>query len=104
MDTLIDPPLRSRSRGKSHSRVRALIASRRDYFVGILLLLAVVVLWTSSNFVTQVSGTVLLSIFVPNFWPRICLRVDTRNLSCALSPLLSATQKKTHNSVLASLT
>ncbi|KAH9847389.1 hypothetical protein C2E23DRAFT_520200 [Lenzites betulinus] len=44
---------RASSRGKSHSRVRAHAAGRRDYLVGILLLLAVVVLWTSSNFVTQ---------------------------------------------------
>ncbi|KAI0830641.1 hypothetical protein BC628DRAFT_1312839 [Trametes gibbosa] len=44
---------RATSRGKSHSRVRAHATGRRDYLVGILLLLAVVVLWTSSNFITQ---------------------------------------------------
>ncbi|KAI0778509.1 hypothetical protein BD413DRAFT_465106 [Trametes elegans] len=53
MDTESAPRPRSGSRGKSHSRARSHAASRKDYFVGILLLLVVVVLWTSSNFVTQ---------------------------------------------------
>ncbi|KAI0361261.1 hypothetical protein OH77DRAFT_410768 [Trametes cingulata] len=48
--TLLPP---ARERGKSHSRTRSHTASRRDYLVGILLLLVVVVLWTSSNFLTQ---------------------------------------------------
>ncbi|TBU46107.1 hypothetical protein BD309DRAFT_954822 [Dichomitus squalens] len=53
MDTSFTPPARSRSRGKSRSRARAQIANRRDYVIGIFLLLCVVVLWTTSNFVTQ---------------------------------------------------
>ncbi|KAI0652199.1 hypothetical protein C8Q79DRAFT_1005424 [Trametes meyenii] len=54
MDTETTPLPRASSRGKSHSRLRPhAAASRRDYLVGILLLLVVVVLWTSSNFVTQ---------------------------------------------------
>ncbi|KAI0673464.1 hypothetical protein C8Q78DRAFT_1185476 [Trametes maxima] len=54
MDTETTPLPRASSRGKSHSRLRShAAASRRDYLVGIFLLLVVVVLWTSSNFVTQ---------------------------------------------------
>ncbi|KAL7285157.1 hypothetical protein ACG7TL_000249 [Trametes sanguinea] len=55
MDTATTP-LPSASAGardKSHSRTRPHTAGRRDYVTGILLLLCVVVLWTSSNFVTQ---------------------------------------------------
>ncbi|KAJ7110100.1 hypothetical protein C8R44DRAFT_801373 [Mycena epipterygia] len=57
MDTFsstVHPP-RSVSRGKSVSpgRVLSRIQATRDYAVGIGLLLIVVVLWTSSNFVTQ---------------------------------------------------
>jgi hypothetical protein len=49
-------PPRSVSRGKSVSPGRALsrIQATRDYALGIGLLLIVVILWTSSNFVTQV--------------------------------------------------
>ncbi|CDO76612.1 hypothetical protein BN946_scf184868.g26 [Trametes cinnabarina] len=46
------PPARI-ARSKSRSRIRLHSAARRDYAIGILLLLVVVVLWTSSNFVTQ---------------------------------------------------
>ncbi|KAI0639732.1 hypothetical protein C8Q77DRAFT_1082614 [Trametes polyzona] len=54
MDTESTPlPHTRRARGKSHSRARSHAAGRRDYLVGVLLLLVVVVLWTSSNFVTQ---------------------------------------------------
>ncbi|KAI0375331.1 hypothetical protein BV20DRAFT_985895 [Pilatotrama ljubarskyi] len=53
MDTESTPLPRAHERGKSHSRTRSYAASRRDYLVGILLLLVVVVLWTSSNFLTQ---------------------------------------------------
>ncbi|KAJ7492512.1 hypothetical protein FB451DRAFT_1218604 [Mycena latifolia] len=57
MDTFsstVHPP-RSVSRGKSVSpgRVLSRIQATRDYAVGIGLLLIVVILWTSSNFVTQ---------------------------------------------------
>ncbi|KAL6310061.1 hypothetical protein BKA93DRAFT_757375 [Sparassis latifolia] len=40
-------------RGKSRSRTRTRMNTRKDYIVGICLLLVVVVLWTSSNFLTQ---------------------------------------------------
>ncbi|TFK89635.1 hypothetical protein K466DRAFT_597634 [Polyporus arcularius HHB13444] len=38
---------------KSQSRAQIQMKSRRDYAIGIALLLCVVILWTSSNFVTQ---------------------------------------------------
>ena len=41
--------------GQSDSDSRNAVASRRDYLLGIGLLLLVVLLWTSSNFITQVS-------------------------------------------------
>ncbi|KAJ7038076.1 hypothetical protein C8F04DRAFT_367128 [Mycena alexandri] len=55
MDTFPAHPPRSVSRGKSVSPGRALsrLRATRDYGIGIGLLLIVVVLWTSSNFVTQ---------------------------------------------------
>lgn len=49
---LADSMSRSRSRAKSPMRP---VLNRREYAVGIVLLLVVVFLWTSSNFVTQVS-------------------------------------------------
>ncbi|KZT05904.1 uncharacterized protein LAESUDRAFT_813148, partial [Laetiporus sulphureus 93-53] len=52
MDTLPAPLGRERSRGRSRSRMRE-SATRQDYVIGICLLLIVVVLWTSGNFVTQ---------------------------------------------------
>lgn len=45
-----------RLRVKSHTFVQMFL-EQRDYVLGILLLLAVVFLWTASNFVTQV-GTI----------------------------------------------
>ncbi|KAJ8474474.1 hypothetical protein ONZ51_g7183 [Trametes cubensis] len=51
MDTETALP-RPSSRSKSRSRPSHL-TSRKNYLVGILLLLAVVLLWTTSNFVTQ---------------------------------------------------
>ena len=41
--------------GQGDSDSRNAVASRRDYLLGIGLLLLVVLLWTSSNFITQVS-------------------------------------------------
>lgn len=40
---------------RSRSETRRAVANRRDYLLGIGLLLLVVLLWTSSNFITQVS-------------------------------------------------
>ncbi|KAI0331943.1 hypothetical protein GY45DRAFT_1400890 [Cubamyces sp. BRFM 1775] len=51
MDTETALP-RASSRSKSRPR-SSYITDRRDYLVGILLLLVVVLLWTTSNFVTQ---------------------------------------------------
>ena len=48
MDSL---PVQSPATGKSHGFYKL---ARRDYAVGICLLLLVVFLWTTSNFVTQV--------------------------------------------------
>jgi hypothetical protein len=44
METLQEPAQQLQGDGK-----------RRDYFIGVVLLLAVVLLWTIGNFVTQVS-------------------------------------------------
>lgn len=59
MDRLSSPSPRSRSRiaAKSQSRAQTQMKSRRDYVIGIILLLCVVILWTTSNFVTQVRRT-----------------------------------------------
>lgn len=40
--------------------------SNRDYAIGIVLLLCVVLLWTASNFVTQVSLPTLLQYSISN--------------------------------------
>ncbi|KAI0721311.1 hypothetical protein C8T65DRAFT_631287 [Cerioporus squamosus] len=55
MNRLSSPSPRSRSRiaAKSQSRAQTQMKSRRDYVIGIILLLCVVILWTTSNFVTQ---------------------------------------------------
>jgi solute carrier family 35, member F5 len=45
------PPAQSPMIGKSHMLHKL---ARRDYAIGICLLLLVVFLWTTSNFVTQV--------------------------------------------------
>lgn len=82
MDTESAPLPRTRSRGKSHSRVRSHAAVRRDYLVGILLLLVVVVLWTSSNFVTQVSGLIVCLVREVNLCRRTCSRMAMRSRSC----------------------
>ncbi len=82
MDTESAPPPRTRSRGKSHSRIRSHAAIRRDYVVGILLLLVVVVLWTSSNFVTQVSNSMVCYVQEANLCRRTCSRMAMRSRSC----------------------
>ena len=61
MERSASPPrARPRQKSKSRSRAQSHMQSRRDYLIGILLLLCVVVLWTSSNFVTQVCATLLI--------------------------------------------
>jgi len=54
--------LNERGRGERAKTER----SRHDYFVGVCLLLVVVLLWTLSNFVTQVS-TVKISEDITSF-------------------------------------
>ena len=49
METLHERESHSRGEGDKTEH------SRRDYFIGVCLLLVVVLLWTLSNFVTQVS-------------------------------------------------
>ncbi|KZT75168.1 hypothetical protein DAEQUDRAFT_720388 [Daedalea quercina L-15889] len=51
MDAAPQPTYRDQSRGKSRSRTR--LENKTDYIIGICLLLIVVILWTTSNFVTQ---------------------------------------------------
>ena len=53
MSTMDSQPIIEDGQGDSDSRNA--VASRRDYLLGIGLLLLVVLLWTSSNFITQVS-------------------------------------------------
>lgn len=55
METLHEPAQQSHS-----SEVNSKDLKRRDYFIGIGLLLTVVLLWTISNFVTQVQSYSLL--------------------------------------------
>jgi hypothetical protein len=70
MDTLPQAPTHGRSLSRTRSRILlrddkvveeplsdSVGLGRRDYAIGILLLLSVVVLWTLSNFITQVSPT-----------------------------------------------
>ena len=70
MDTLPQAPTHGRSLSRTRSRILlrddnkvveeplsdSVGLGRRDYAIGILLLLSVVVLWTLSNFITQVSS------------------------------------------------
>ncbi|KAI0931924.1 hypothetical protein AcW1_000803 [Taiwanofungus camphoratus] len=53
MDVLSSPSHSVHSRAKSRSRSRLRMKSRQDYTIGICLLLAVVMLWTAGNFLTQ---------------------------------------------------
>ena len=87
MDPSSDPPPRSRSRGESRSRALAHIDKRRDYLIGILLLLCVVVLWTTSNFVTQVCSIRWIQGRPVTLPPRICSKTAMRNHSCMFPPL-----------------
>ena len=72
-----------------------LALSRRDYIVGICLLLLVVFLWTTSNFVTQVrlesqSHHWSVQFTICMLAPRICSSGDTGNLSCLCHPILDS--------------
>ena len=67
--------------------------SRRDYVVGICLLLLVVFLWTTSNFVTQVrleSHHWSVQFTISTLAPRICSSGDSGNLSCPYHPILDS--------------
>ena len=66
--------------------------ARRDYAIGICLLLLVVFLWTTSNFVTQVRlyttvGLQVYLIIIPALAFRTCSSEDTRSLSCLCHPI-----------------
>jgi hypothetical protein len=76
----------SRLRDKIPVPPSAAALNKRDYAIGILLLLSVVVLWTSSNFITQVSTRVNKSNQdeAVNQGYRIFSRRDTINLFCEL--------------------
>ena len=85
MDTSLIPPPRSRSRGKSRSRALAQMANRRDYAIGIVLLLCVVVLWTTSNFVTQVRSVIAkTAMSCGTLFRRASSREVMRSRSCTL--------------------
>lgn len=56
--------------------------------VGILLLLCVVVLWTTSNFVTQVRFVRWVPVRRVTSFPRICSKAAMRSHSCMFPPLL----------------
>jgi hypothetical protein len=47
--------------------------ARRDYAIGICLLLLVVFLWTTSNFVTQVRLYIIIGLFKFNYHPCACI-------------------------------
>jgi ABC-type Na+ efflux pump permease subunit len=59
MDTLGSTPTGTHSVSKSSSASRKGPPSRNDYAIGLVLLFAVVLLWTTSNFVTQASSHTL---------------------------------------------
>ena len=67
--------------------VRTLVNDRREYVVGITLLLAVVVLWALSSFITQVRvdpfESPLYATDQSVVWCRIFSKGDTKNRSCA---------------------
>jgi solute carrier family 35 protein F5 len=65
---------------------RKSVSLSKDYAIGIILLLVVVILWTASNFVTQVSdfvGSALVEVAQPIVF-RNCLKGDLRNRFCEL--------------------
>jgi solute carrier family 35 protein F5 len=80
METLGSTRTRSRSLGKLVSL--GSFTMNRDYAVGIGLLLIVVFLWTSSNFVTQVRSMTLSMKRESSRRCRIYLKGVTRNLFC----------------------
>lgn len=93
---------RSISQGKSISE---LSPGKRDYVVGIGLLLVVVFLWTASNFVTQVCEhpyCLEVELSVRTF--RICLTEGTKSRSCTSSryfrPAVSLSTGYVHQSYL----
>lgn len=66
--------------------IRILMNDRREYLVGIALLLIVVFLWALSNFVTQVRANPLLVLSMTDHAVvecRIFSKEDMRNPSCA---------------------
>src|SRR5579863_5966346 len=95
LDSLIEMdslPAQPSATGKAPA-YRKPALGRRDYVVGIILLLLVVFLWTTSNFVTQVRlaihhWSVQLTIRV--LVPRTCSSGGTGNLSCPCRPIIDS--------------
>jgi len=91
----MDPlPVQPPATGKSPASHKPAL-SRRDYIVGICLLLVVVFLWTTSNFVTQVrlecqSHHWSVQFTIRMLAPRICSSGDTGNLFCWCYPILDS--------------
>lgn len=82
MDTFPQAPAWRHEQSRSQS-VAPRVLRKGDYLIGISLLLVVVFLWTSSNFITQVSNQLgLVEFFVNELAGRIYSRKDTRNPSC----------------------
>lgn len=68
--------------------MRILVNDRREYLVGIILLLVVVFLWALSNFVTQVHTATPSIPFATRNSVGLCRtfsKEDTRNRSCAVA-------------------
>lgn len=90
MDSL---PVQPSATGKSLASDKPAL-SRRDYVVGICLLLAVVFLWTTSNFVTQVrlecQSHRSVQFTIRMLAPRISSSGDTGNLSCSCHPIIDS--------------
>jgi solute carrier family 35 protein F5 len=88
MDSL---PAESPVIGKSHVSHKL---ARRDYAIGICLLLLVVFLWTASNFVTQVRldhhWSLQVLIIIAVLASRTYLSEDTGNLSCLCHSIFDA--------------
>lgn len=90
-DALTTPPARLNLQDRSRSRVQSILSNdpqhalkRSEYIVGICLLLVVVFLWTSSNFITQVCAnfSFVLCMNTEIGAARICLRAVMRNHFC----------------------
>lgn len=78
--TQTDGQVNDRTPLRVASKTRAL--KKRDYAIGIVLLLCVVVLWTASNFITQVCLSFPTYLCSSDQCLRTYSRMDSRNPSC----------------------